>query len=96
MALSERDFGLLIFRENPYTAELGTYTAPANDGLAPAPGGMSIDETHVERQVDLNWSFKGVPHYIERALRIPYTYTDENGVDIRDYILIGYEGGGAY
>ena len=51
----------------------------------------------VEQQVDLGmWAFKGVPHYIEKALKIPYTYTDSSGVTIRDYLLIGFAGGGAY
>lgn len=51
----------------------------------------------VEQQLDVgNWNFKGIPHHIEKAIRIPYTYTDDNGVRIRDYLLIGYEGGGAY
>jgi len=51
----------------------------------------------IEQQADVGgWSFKGVPHHIEKAIRIPYTYTDGNGVEIRDYLLIGYEGGGAY
>ena len=51
----------------------------------------------VEQQVDLGmWAFKGVPYYIERALKIPYKYQDENGVDIEDYLLIGFAGGGAY
>jgi hypothetical protein len=97
MALSELDFGRLIFLENPYTSELTpAYIPPPANNAAPGANGMSLDQTHVERQVDLNWSFKGVPHYIERAIRIPYTYVDENGITIRDYILIGYAGGGAY
>jgi hypothetical protein len=51
----------------------------------------------VEQQFDVgNWNFKGVPHFIEKAIRIPYTYVDANNVTIRDYLLIGYEGGGAY
>jgi len=43
-----------------------------------------------------NWNFKGVPHFIEKAIRIPYTYVDANNVTIQDYLLIGFEGGGAY
>ena len=54
-------------------------------------------EDPVEVQADLGtWQFKGVPHYIEKAYKIPYTYTDIHGVLIRDYILVGYAGGGAY
>ncbi len=51
----------------------------------------------IEQQLDVgHWNFKDVSHFIEKAIRIPYTYTDDNGVLIRDYLLIGYEGGGAY
>ncbi len=51
----------------------------------------------IEQQLDVGgWNFKGVPHHIEKAIRIPYTYYDDHGVQIRDYLLIGYEGGGAY
>jgi hypothetical protein len=51
----------------------------------------------IEQQLDVGgWSFKGVPHHIEKAIRIPYTYYDDHGVQVRDYLLIGYEGGGAY
>lgn len=50
----------------------------------------------VEQQLDVgNWNFKGVGRHVEKAIRIPYTYV-KNGVTIRDYILIGFEGGGAY
>ena len=51
----------------------------------------------VEQQADLGmWTFKGVPYYIEKALKIPYTYTNAAGVTVEDYILIGFAGGGAY
>lgn len=68
---------------NPYT------DAPAYE-LAPG-------DVVVEQQLDVGgWNFKGVPHHVEKAIRIAYTYTDDKGVKIRDYLLIGYEGGGAY
>jgi hypothetical protein len=51
----------------------------------------------VEVQVDVgNWTFKGVPRHVEKAIRVAYTYTDDAGVLVQDYLLIGYEGGGAY
>jgi len=54
-------------------------------------------EAAVEVQADLGtWQFKGVPYYIEKAYKIPYTYVDAAGHTIRDYILVGYAGGGAY
>ncbi len=69
---------------NPYTPNL--------------PPPMQFDDPIiVEQQDDLGtWAFKGVPYYIEKALKIPYTYIDAHGVTIEDYLLIGFAGGGAY
>lgn len=70
---------------NPYTQFLGA--------LPPVYDPLPV----VEQQVDVGtWNFKGVPHFIEKAIRIPYTYVDANNVTVLDYLLIGYEGGGAY
>ena len=67
------------------------YTQP------PAGPAVFVNPPVVEQQLDVGtWNFKGGPHYIEKAIKIPYTYTDANGVHIREYILIGYAGGGAY
>jgi hypothetical protein len=94
--LNEAELGVLIFKENPY------YGQPYTPGNFAAPNpvkvnGMDPDDLQVEKQADLGtWIFKGTPHYIERALRIAYTYTDANGVTIKEYLLIGYAGGGAY
>lgn len=75
----------VIDKANPYT-NFPNVTPPVYD---PNP--------IVEQQLDVGtWNFKGVPHHIEKAIRIPYTYVDTNGVTIQDYLLIGYEGGGAY
>ena len=49
-----------------------------------------------------NWKFKYAEHYVERAVRIPYLYykksdTDESiGILVKDFFLVGFEGGGAY
>jgi hypothetical protein len=75
----------VIDAANPYVHFVGA-TPPNYDPLPV-----------VEQQLDVgNWNFKGVPHYIEKAIRIPYTYVDADNVTIKDYLLIGYEGGGAY
>ena len=67
---------------------------PYTDGLAAANFETPIT---VEQQLDAGpWTFKGVPHEIEKALRIPYTYLDDNNVLIEEYLLIGFAGGGAY
>jgi hypothetical protein len=47
------------------------------------------------------WNFKNVGHTVNRAIRIPYTFiwknpTTKEKIKIRDYFLIGFEGGGAY
>lgn len=74
----------VIQQANPYTDP-------------PATQANFVDPPVVEQQADAGtWTFKGVPHHIEKALRIPYTYTDANGVHIREYLLIGFAGGGAY
>ena len=71
----------VIEKANPYTV-----------GAAPT----YEDPIVVEVQKDVgDWYFKGVGHHVEKAIRIPYTYT-KNNVIVRDYLLIGYEGGGAY
>lgn len=74
----------VIDRANPYTQ------------LPAGPPTFAVPLV-VEQQLDAGmWNFKGVPHYIEKALKVPYTYTDAHGVVIREYILIGFAGGGAY
>lgn len=55
------------------------------------------DPLFVEKQLDAGkWTFKGVPYEIEKALKIPYTYQDDDGLDVTEYLLIGFAGGGAY
>jgi hypothetical protein len=74
----------VIQNANPYT-------------VFPATQADFVNPPLVEQQLDVGtWTFKGVPHYIEKALKIPYTYTDANGVYIQEYLLIGFAGGGAY
>lgn len=75
----------MLDRANPYTPP------------PQPPGNYDGPVIVVEQQKDAGmWNFKGVPHFIEKALKIPYTYTDTNGVMIREYLLIGFVGGGAY
>ena len=67
---------------------------PYTQGLPP---GNFYAALIIEQQLDAGmWNFKGVPYFIEKALKIPYTYTDANNVLIQDYLLIGFAGGGAY
>ena len=79
--LTTAQLGQIIFNENPYSTTVGDITV----------------HDVIEVQTELGtWAFKGQPHYIERALRLSYTYVDAYGSKVRDYILVGYEGGGAY
>jgi len=58
---------------------------------------MKFDNLIVEQQVEVGtWEFKGVEYYIEKAIKFEYTYEDEHGVQIRDYLIVAYPGGGAY
>ncbi len=80
MSLNAAQLFKLIGDENPYAASTT----------------VQLDDV-IEVQTELGtWQFKGTPHFIEKALRISYTYSDVTGHTIRDYILVGYEGGGAY
>ena len=76
-----KDLGQLIFDENPY------FKPPKKPKLI-------LEETEVAYR-DLEWYFKNGENYVAKALRIPYTYTDDRGHEIRDYLLIGFEGGGS-
>ena len=40
-----------------------------------------------------SWKFKDRSVRIAKAIRIPYTYQDRHGNFVREYLLIGYEGG---
>ena len=74
--------GQLIFDETPYSTQ-----------VPPKQFKVLIEETEVDYRGS-EWYFKNGDNYVAKALRIPYTYTDKNGHEIRDYLLIGYEGGG--
>ena len=80
MALDPTQLGQLIIDENPYTTSSSSPILSDVIEVQGEPG---------------TWPFKGSPHHIKKAIRITYTYT-HNGHTVRDYILIGYEGGGAY
>lgn len=78
-------FQQVIEKANPYTPNL-----PYSTMLFDTP-------IIIEQQAHIGtWAFKGVPYYIEKALKIPYSYVDAHGEWIEDYLLIGFAGGGAY
>ncbi len=78
-----KDLGQLIFDENPYIK------------ASPTPKTLKIiiDETETSYR-DMQWYFKNGSNYVAKALRIPYRYTDKDGRDIVEYLLIGFEGSG--
>jgi hypothetical protein len=112
MSVAE-DLGKLIIMLNPYTKGAAdgmdphTFTAAAPSagpaGAAPAapaagsgsgPGRiwMEIDTKYAD-----DWTFKGQPHSISKAVRIAYRWAkkDDNGnilYWVTDFLLIGFEG----
>ena len=84
MALTDpKDLGQLIFDENPYSTQ-----------ASPKQFEVMLNETEMSYR-GMQWYFKNGSNYVAKALRIPYCYKDKDGHEIRDYLLIGYEGGGA-
>ena len=64
----------------------------ANQGMTlPANWASEIEE---DVYVDGTWQFKGRSLRMAKAVRIPYTYQDEHGNIVKEYLLIGYEGAG--
>ncbi len=72
--------------------------------LTPYAGGeeFEIKPEEVEyHEKPGGWNFKGVSHGVARAIRVPYTFywfneDTKSTVEIRDYFLIGFEGGAGY
>ena len=65
----------------------------ANQGMTlPANWASEIEE---DVYVDGTWQFKGRSLRMAKAVRIPYTYQDEHGNIVKEYLLIGYEGSGS-
>jgi hypothetical protein len=40
------------------------------------------------------WYFRNGTYRIAKAIRIPYRYTNDEGLTVKEYLLIGYEGAG--
>lgn len=91
------DLGNLIFSLSPY--EFHKDPAGKKDLV-------TIDANGIEYQEKPgSWYFKGASHNLARAVRIPYTFfwANKQGnsntppvLEVKDYFLIGFEGGGAY
>jgi len=51
-----------------------------------------LAETEKDYQA-IEWKFKTATHRVAWSLRIPYCFTDKYGQTVREYLLIGFEGG---
>ncbi len=81
--------GEYILRANPYKEKKSD----------PAPKNIEVMLAETEKEnytADYSgeWHFKKGSNRIARALRIPYCYEDAEGQEVRDYILVAYEGPG--
>ncbi|MBI4011679.1 MAG: hypothetical protein HY359_05165 [Candidatus Rokubacteria bacterium] len=72
------DLGDLIFRENPYGQSIE----------------LMLKGIEQDTKYTGTWDFRTGSYRIAKALRIPYCYKDAQGVEIKEYLLIGYEGSG--
>ena len=78
-----------IENRNPYS-----FLGPAgSQGMTLPPNWQSAIEE--DAYVTGSWQFRGRSLRLKKAIRIPYTYQDENGNIVREHLLIGYEGGGS-
>ncbi len=86
-----QDLGDLILSLSPYT-----FQKVGNNDLYEIKG----DAIEFQESPG-NWTFKGAPHNIARSVRIPYTFywlnkATNSTIEVRDYFLVGFEGGGSY
>jgi hypothetical protein len=57
--------------------------------------GRTVNDPLEEDSYEIGyWKFKGQSFRIAKAIRIPYTYIDENGNSVTEHLLVGYEGEG--
>jgi len=83
----EQKLGDYIFKSNPYTQK-------ENPGDPyPTPMQPLLEDTEEEYYTTV-WYFRNGSYRIAKALRIPYRYTNDEGLPVREYLLIGYEGAG--
>src|SRR6266849_2794971 len=98
--------GQFILLSNPYKAQPSAagFPPPAPAPVLNPPAnldqlfGLCLDEVESQEYTG-HWEFKGTPHTIRKAIRIPYMYyhAGVNGANIlvTDYLVIGFEGGGS-
>jgi hypothetical protein len=82
----EHLLGAYIARANPYKL------SPSD----PKPKDFELMLDQVEKdKYGAKWYFRNQEYRIAGALRIPYCFTDKDGQEVMDYILIGFEGMGS-
>ena len=101
--------GQFILVSNPYPTQAapGAFPTPAVPPVLNPPTntvldklfGLCLDEVESQEYAG-RWDFKGTSHYVAKAIRIPYMYyrptaDKTSAVLVTDYLLIGFEGGGA-
>ena len=79
------DLGELILKANPYKLK------PSDS--APSGFELMLDDTEKENY-SATWSFRGNSLRIAKAIRVSYCFKDADGVEIKEALLIGYEGAG--
>jgi hypothetical protein len=104
------DIGNLIMLLNPYTDKPNTPKYGQSTGEMDVYMGQNAGIPQIQLQVDANypgeWTFKGQPQKINKAVRILYRYpvlgppagqppTQPVLYYVEDYLLIGFEGSGA-
>jgi hypothetical protein len=104
------DIGKLIMLLNPYTDKPDTPKHGQATGEMDVYMGQNAGIPQIQLQVDANypgeWTFKGEPQKINKAVRILYRYpvlgppsgsppTPTVLYYVEDYLLIGFEGSGA-
>ena len=87
MATTPQQLGDYIFAANPYTRKK-VATDPN-----PTPMDPMLTETEKDYET-VEWKFRTGSYRVPWSLRIPYCFTDEYGQTVREYLLVGYEGGG--
>jgi hypothetical protein len=96
-AADEGTLGNLIGNRNIYPKDRGLAAGTVAGGAA---GKLMQLAATVASQIEEDsyeigyWKFKDRSLRIAKAIRIPYTYIDENGNTVLEHLLVGFEGEG--
>jgi hypothetical protein len=96
----EKQMGEIICSRNPYpkdrqkAQEAHSIRRPKEPFIHMALVGDVESQIEEDSYQAGYWKFKDRSLRIAKAIRFPYTYIDENGNQVKEYVLIGYEGSG--